>query len=787
MKYYFNLVVNFLLLITTPTLLASSKTQAPTYIPSDFSENTTNSLTGKVQEQFLPKTIFFTYDNLLEFIDEVENGDEDNYTPQKYKKMLDAIVALARAGVDETDPSNKIELEHDIEILTNNSSSLRFSKSFEDSSYIIVPEKDDGQSQFEVINCSWLGKKLSKKWKHVKHFCKKHKKALIVGGAIVLVVAGGVFIAAASSTAASTLGSAGAAALISDKTSDGKQSTSSNGASTASSSSNGISESTSSISSSAVNAANSAATLISDPHYSDHTSNIATSLGSGNHSSDWGKSSNVNGINNSISKNTPSNGSELATNTQSPIVKDIPLENQIPTQNYQEKIVSISDLKNTIYHHTFVSEEVNFEEIVIKSNDANAQGFNSITNYDPLYGSMENDFREVTIKGKDLAVSVHGQPSPYKDHDFIFLETDFNSLADRVVMNGTDEIIIKLNDWDNDNFVVTGKDLRVSVYNPGTHAFSDNQLVAYDYNYKENLIPLSAVNTFKDSVFFEEAVRTVVSPLTHELYQFVTDNYSFIPLGLDALKDNHDTFGCPDTIFKSSDYYDFEDKALSQAVQTLTEMFTEDDFDDDNDFAVYDFSFSELFDDIAFEGHKLIDYVFSTDNAHHFSAEEREFFSPCQAGLATASCVPVIKELKNLKPGTAAKKLITKITGAYKNARIPKTLANNVRGWKVGDQITNLTKFGKVPKWSTVRKRYWKNQAERIKSDPSFRPDYGNPGNIKRMEKGLAPQRLNEKTGLWESMELHHIPPQREGGLFDFFELWPEEHAKLDDLRHLGY
>ena len=155
--------------------------------------------------------------------------------------------------------------------------------------------------------------------------------------------------------------------------------------------------------------------------------------------------------------------------------------------------------------------------------------------------------------------------------------------------------------------------------------------------------------------------------------------------------------------------------------------------------------------------------------------------------MATASCVPVIKELKNLKPGTAAKKLITKITGAYKNARIPKTLANNVRGWKVGDQITNLTKFGKVPKWSTVRKRYWKNQAERIKSDPSFRPDYGNPGNIKRMEKGLAPQRLNEKTGLWESMELHHIPPQREGGLFDFFELWPEEHAKLDDLRHLGY
>jgi len=763
MRYYFNLIVNFLLLITTPALLATPQIEAPKYIPSDFSEYTSKSPAGKVREYPLP--ILFTYDDLLEFIDEVENGDENNYTPEKFKKMLLAVIALARAGVDEADPSNRIELENDIEMLMNKSSSLQFFKSFGD---------EEDNREFNAINCSWLGKKLAKKWKHVKRFCKKHKKALIVGGAIVLVVVGGALIVAGSSTAvagsASTLGSAGAAALASDKSANNNQTP----PNTASSSYNDSTTESSLVSSSAVNAANTAATLMSDQYSTDPTSNMATSLGSANHSNDWGKTSNINGINNPISKNTTPNGSEIAQNTQ------------IPTQNYQEKITSISDLKNTIYHHTFVSEEVNFEETVIKSNDANTQGINTITNYDPLYGSTENDFREVTIRGKDLAVSIHGQPSPYKDHDFIILETNFNNLADRVVMNGTDEIIIKLNDWGNDNFVVTGKDLRVSVYNPGAHAFPDNQLLAYDYNFEENLIPLSAVNTFKDSAFFEEAVRTVVSPLTHELYQFVTDNYSFIPLGLDALKDNHDTFGCPDTIFKSSDYYDFEDRAVSQAVQTFTEMFTEDDFDDDNNFAVYDFSFSELFDDIAFEGHKLIDYVFLTDNAHNFSAEEREFFSPCQAGLATASCVPVIKELKNLKPGTVAKKLITRITGAYKNARIPKTLATNVHGWKVGDQITNLTRFGKVPKWSTVRKRHWKNRSHQIKSDPLFRPEYYNADNLKRMEKGLAPQQINPRTGKMESLELHHTPPQRDGGLFDFIELWPDQHADIDNFRIIG-
>jgi len=51
---------------------------------------------------------------------------------------------------------------------------------------------------------------------------------------------------------------------------------------------------------------------------------------------------------------------------------------------------------------------------------------------------------------------------------------------------------------------------------------------------------------------------------------------------------------------------------------------------------------------------------------------------------------------------------------------------------------------------------------------------------IPRMQKGLAPQRFNFEKGLWESKHLHHTPiQQKDGGLFQFIDLWPDEHIKL--------
>ena len=108
-----------------------------------------------------------------------------------------------------------------------------------------------------------------------------------------------------------------------------------------------------------------------------------------------------------------------------------------------------------------------------------------------------------------------------------------------------------------------------------------------------------------------------------------------------------------------------------------------------------------------------------------------------------------------------------------------KTLPNTTKGWKVGEPINNLTSKGNVPKWNTVRQRYWKNEALK-------KADNYSPANVDRMKKGLAPQRINPKTGKVESMELHHTPPQRDGGLFDVKEVWPDQHGAIDPFRNTG-
>ena len=109
---------------------------------------------------------------------------------------------------------------------------------------------------------------------------------------------------------------------------------------------------------------------------------------------------------------------------------------------------------------------------------------------------------------------------------------------------------------------------------------------------------------------------------------------------------------------------------------------------------------------------------------------------------------------------------------------------STTKGWKVGDPIDNLTKAGKEPSWSTVRQRYWKNEAY-------YNSQNYSPENIARMKKGLAPQRYNELTGKMESMELHHVIPQRSNlpGINTYDNLkpvWPDEHQLIDPFRKTG-
>jgi RHS repeat-associated protein len=133
-----------------------------------------------------------------------------------------------------------------------------------------------------------------------------------------------------------------------------------------------------------------------------------------------------------------------------------------------------------------------------------------------------------------------------------------------------------------------------------------------------------------------------------------------------------------------------------------------------------------------------------------------------------------------IDPFKGAGKFVEGIAGKAATSLVERYASKSVaKGWKVGDPFTNLTRAGKTPAWSTVRQRFWKNEAFSNKNAYS-------PENLSRMQRGLAPQRINPTTGKLESMELHHFPPQREGGLFQVQKVWPDEHAIRDPFRFTG-
>jgi RHS repeat-associated protein len=97
------------------------------------------------------------------------------------------------------------------------------------------------------------------------------------------------------------------------------------------------------------------------------------------------------------------------------------------------------------------------------------------------------------------------------------------------------------------------------------------------------------------------------------------------------------------------------------------------------------------------------------------------------------------------------------------------------KGWRLGDPVNKLTRAGRYPSWSTVRARYWKNEALR-------HPQKYSPENLARMRKGLAPRELNKVTGKLESKQLHHL---RGRNTLDphnpkyLKPLWPDEHIRI--------
>ena len=92
------------------------------------------------------------------------------------------------------------------------------------------------------------------------------------------------------------------------------------------------------------------------------------------------------------------------------------------------------------------------------------------------------------------------------------------------------------------------------------------------------------------------------------------------------------------------------------------------------------------------------------------------------------------------------------------------------KGWKVGDDISNLTRAGKTPTWDTVRSRYWKNQADSPSGSQWY--DYTR-NNKERMQKGKAPIGFDG-----ESVQLHHVQGKA-NNMYDFIELSASAHRSF--------
>lgn len=126
---------------------------------------------------------------------------------------------------------------------------------------------------------------------------------------------------------------------------------------------------------------------------------------------------------------------------------------------------------------------------------------------------------------------------------------------------------------------------------------------------------------------------------------------------------------------------------------------------------------------------------------------------------------------------TKAAKVVSNVAKVADNTA--DTIKTTKKGWKVGDDITTLTKAGKDPKWNTVRQRYWKNEAR-------FNSKSYSKSNIDLMKKGKAPKVMYDNGKLY-SMELHHITPKHKGGSNAFSnleKLAPWDHALKDPFRH---
>ncbi len=178
------------------------------------------------EEKNTQRDYTLSYDDMLRLLDEIESGElEKKCTPAELEKIKHFVAFLAKEGALPDNSEENLSLDEDIEDLLNGEDNF-----YEDVvsfvtpggyQYMIVPAILQGHD--EIILCKSL---VQKQWKHVKHFVKKHKKALIIGAAVVVaaaVIVVAVVAAAPAAAGAVATGAAGAAGAAASSDSGKKE------------------------------------------------------------------------------------------------------------------------------------------------------------------------------------------------------------------------------------------------------------------------------------------------------------------------------------------------------------------------------------------------------------------------------------------------------------------------------------------------------------------------------------------------------------------------------------
>lgn len=198
MNLKYSRLIGSLILSSIPTCLIYPQNVPELSYPVECGQNL-------FLQRLLTEDHTLSYDAILELLEQIEN-DELVCTPEEENQISQFLAYLARQGMMPSDSEiDKAILERDIQEMLTPSPFVGCSYFLGSQEFAFAPAIDYG-SMHPLLCKGWL----SKKWKHVKHFVKHHKTAVIIGS--VVVVAAVVVVAVVASTAAAASGVAAVAA-----------------------------------------------------------------------------------------------------------------------------------------------------------------------------------------------------------------------------------------------------------------------------------------------------------------------------------------------------------------------------------------------------------------------------------------------------------------------------------------------------------------------------------------------------------------------------------------------